>query len=180
MKKELFKELEIPEGVKVSLEENILIVEGKEGINKKKFNFGRLNFEIKDNKIVIGSKKSTKMEKKLMNTIVAHIKNMLEGVQNKFTYTLKICHSHFPFTVKQEGKKITVKNFLGEKLVREMALIDGVEIEIGKDIITVKSPNKELAGQAAANFETITKIRGRDKRIFQDGIYIIDKNGKKI
>ncbi len=72
-----------------------------------------------------------------------------------------------------------IKNFLGEKVDRILEVPDGVDVEIKKEIITVKSPNKELAGQASANFETATRIRGRDKRTFQDGIYIIEKGGKR-
>ena len=61
-----------------------------------------------------------------------------------------------------------------------MILPKGVEVVIDKAEITVSSVDKELAGQAAANFEIVTKIRGRDKRVFQDGIYIINKAGKEI
>ena len=115
-----------------------------------------------------------------MNTNVAHIENMLKGVKNKFEYQLKVCSSHFPMTVKVENGKIIVKNFLGEKVDREKEIPKEVEVEVKKDLITVKSVDKELAGQAAANFETITKIRNRDIRIFQDGIYIINKAGREI
>ena len=61
-----------------------------------------------------------------------------------------------------------------------MKLPEGIDLEIDKEIITIKSVNKEIAGQAAANFEAVTRIRGRDKRIFQDGIYIINKAGKEM
>lgn len=178
MKKDLFKEIEIPEDVNVKLEKNILIVKGPEGENKREFNFGKLDFEIKNKKIRIGHKKSTKSEKKMMNTITAHIKNIVQGVQKKFEYKLKICFGHFPFTVKIEGNKIIIKNFLGEKIDRKTTLPKGVEINLEKEMITIKSTDKEKAGQAAANLEEITRIKGRDKRVFQDGIYIINKCGK--
>lgn len=59
-------------------------------------------------------------------------------------------------------------------------MLDGVEIEVKKDSITLKSINKEAAGQTAANFEKATKIRNRDRRVFQDGLFIINKCGKDI
>jgi large subunit ribosomal protein L6 len=180
MKKELFVEIEIPEGIEVTFEDGFFKSKGPEGEIERKFNLGKLKTEISKNKIKIGNNKSTKNDKKRMNTIAAHIKNMIKGVQEKFEYKLKICFGHFPLNVKQEGNKVIIKNFLGEKINREVNIPKGAEVDIGKEIITIKSVNKEIAGQTAANFEAATKIGGRDKRIFQDGVYIINKSGKKI
>ena len=115
-----------------------------------------------------------------MNTIASHIKNMIKGVQEKFEYQLKICFSHFPINVEIKDKEAIIKNFLGEKIPRKTKIPEGVEVEVDKDIIKVRSVNKELAGQVAADFEIATKIRKRDKRVFQDGIFIINKAGKEI
>lgn len=180
MKKELYQEIEIPEGVGAEIEETILKVSGPEGRVERKFSINNLEFEKKDNKIVIGNKKATKKEKKLMNTIASHIKNMIKGVQEKFEYQLKICFSHFPITVEIKDKEAIIKNFLGEKIPRKTKIPEDVEVEIDKDVIKVISVNKELAGQVAANFEIVTKIRKKDRRIFQDGIFIINKAGKDI
>jgi len=180
MKKEIYQEIEIPEGVEVKLDRNVFSVRGANGENKKMFNLTRLEFEIKDGKIKIGNKKASKKEKKMMNSIAAHIVNMIKGVQEKFEYKLKICSSHFPISVSVKGRDVEVKNFLGEKIPRKVKIPEGVEIEVNGDIIIIKSSDKELAGQAAANFEMITKIRARDKRVFQDGIYITDKAGRKM
>jgi len=180
MKKEIFENIEIPEGVNIEVVGNELKVKGPEGEISRKFDPGKAKIELKENKIVIGHKSASKNEKKRINTIVAHIKNMFKGVTTKFEYKLKICYGHFPFTLKQDGNKVIVKNFLGEKVDRIVNLPEGIEIQITKDIITIKSVDKELAGQASANFETATKIKGRDKRKFQDGVYITEKDGKKI
>jgi len=180
MKKELFQKIQIPEGVEAEINETILKVSGPEGEVEKKFSINNLEFKKEDNKIIIGNKKATKKEKKLMNTIASHIKNMIKGVQEKFEYQLKICFSHFPINVEIKDKEAIIKNFLGEKIPRKTKILEGVEVEIDKDIIKVKSVNKELAGQVAANFEIATKIRKKDKRVFQDGIFIINKAGKEI
>ncbi len=180
MKKELYQNIEIPEGVEVTINDDEITVKGELGENKRSFNIYNMTLEKKDDKIIIGSKKATKTEKKMMNTIAAHIKNMMKGVQEKFEYTLKICFSHFPFTVKHEGNKIIVNNFLGEKINRVVEMPEGAEIEINKDMITIKSINREIAGQAAANLEKVTKVRNKDIRVFQDGIYILNKAGRDL
>ncbi len=180
MKKPLFKKIEIPEGIEINLEDSKINVKGPEGELTRNFNPGRVKIEFNGKEIILGQEKATKNEKKIMNTLEAHIKNMIKGVTKKFEYNLKICHGHFPFTVKIEGDKAIIKNFLGEKVERIVKIPEGVEIEIKKEIITIKSMDKELAGQASANFEKATKIKGRDLRVFQDGIYIIEKAGKKM
>lgn len=180
MKKELYQEIEIPEGVEIELEGSTLGIKGPEGEFKRKFEIGKLDFKKEGNKINIGNKKSTKREKKLMNSVAAHVKNMIKGVQEKFEYQLKVCSSHFPMTVEVKENEVEIKNFLGEKIPRKAKISEGVEVSLEKDIITVKSANKEKAGQVAANIESVTKVSNKDRRVFQDGVFIINKSGKEI
>ena len=180
MKKELYQKIEIPEGIEAEIIGSVLKIRGPEGETEKKFNTNNLEFKKEDNKIIIGNKKATKKEKKLMNTFASHIKNMIKGVKEKFEYQLKICFSHFPINVEIKDKEVIIKNFLGEKIPRKTKIPGSAEVEVEKDIIKVRSVSKELAGQVAANFETATKIRKKDKRVFQDGIFIINKAGREI
>lgn len=180
MKAEFSQTIEVPEGIEIKLENRTLTVKGPEGENSREFKTGKIKFEIKDGKIVLSDKKATKTEKRMINTFTAHIKNMIKGVQEKFEYKLKVCFHHFPITVKIEGNKATIKNFLGEKIDRHCEIPKGAEVEVQKDTITIKSINREIAGQAAANFETATKVRNRDRRIFQDGIFMTNKPGREI
>ena len=180
MKKEIFQQIEIPDGVEADIEDNTLIVKGPEGENRRTFKTNRLDFEKKDGKIIIGSKQATKREKKMINTTATHIKNMILGVQKKFEYKLKITFMHFPISVEIVDREFVIKNFLGEKIPRKAKILEGVDASIDKDIITIRSHDKEIAGQTSANLEVATKIRNKDLRIFQDGIYIINKAGREI
>jgi len=180
MKKEFIREIEIPNDVEVNLIGNDLTIKGPQGTNKRELKIGKATIEIKDNKIILMDKRATKKEKKLINTAKSHIENMIKGVKEKFEYKLKICSSHFPITVNIKDGKAIIKNFLGEKIDREAKIPEGVEVKVDKEFITVSSTDKELVGQAAANLENSTKIRNRDRRIFQDGIYITNKPGKVI
>jgi len=180
MKQKFYKEIEIPQGVEIKLEDSLLVVKGKEGENERELNLNNISLEIKKEKIVIGNDKTTKNEKKRINTLVAHIQNMIKGVQEKFEYKLKICSSHFPMNVSSKGDVVEIKNFLGEKISRETKIPKGAQMQIQGQNITITSTDKEIAGQAAANLEAITKIKKKDSRIFQDGIYIVNKAGKEI
>jgi len=180
MRRELFEKIKIPEGVEVEVDGTRVVVKGKHGTNERKFNISSLSMEKKNNELVIGGKVITKREKAKMNTIVAHIANMIKGVQGKFEYKLKVCFSHFPMTVELKGKEALIKNFLGEKVPRKAKIINGADVEVHGDVITINSNSIEIAGQTAANFETATRIPNKDRRVFQDGIFITSKCGEPI
>jgi large subunit ribosomal protein L6 len=81
-------------------------------------------------------------------------------------------------TVKIEGDKFKIKNFLGEKIERTAMICPNTKVSIKGNIVEVSSVDIEKAGQTAANIEIATKIRNRDRRVFQDGIFITEKPGR--
>ena len=176
----MFEKIKIPEGVEVETDGAKITVKGKNGTNEKKFALANLKMEKKGNEIVIGTEKAAKKEKMRMYTLVAHIKNMIKGVQDKFEYQLKICFSHFPITVEVKGNEAVIKNFLGEKVPRKAKIVEGVNVNVDKEMITITSSDIEAAGQTAANLETATRIAKRDRRVFQDGIFMTSKCGEPI
>jgi len=183
MKEKIYKrEIEIPEGIEVSLDNFIFSVKNKEkNVEVKKKLFDKtIKMEIKDNKVIFSAEKASRKQKRIINTFSAHIKNMIKGVIEPCVYKLKICASHFPMNVSVKDGVFIVENFLGEKTPRKLKLKEGVEVKIEGDAVIVESPDKELAGQVAADIETLTKRTRYDKRIFQDGIYIFFKDGKEI
>lgn len=176
----LKKEIEIPEGVEVTLEGRTLIV--KKGSNELKRSLYHPTIEIlkEGQNIVLNPKKFSKREKKIINTYTAHIKSMFVGVVEPFVYKVKICSSHFPMNVSTKDNKVIIKNFFGEKIPRVAHIVEGSQLKIEGDVIIITSPNKEAAGQTAANCEKATKITNRDRRVFQDGLWIVEKAGKEL
>ncbi len=177
MRKEIKKTIEIPEKIEVKVELPIVVVNGPLGSLEKTFKIKNIMIQKENNQIVIWYNKASKKEKKLIHTIAAHIANMIKGVSEGYEYQLQICSTHFPTSVKIDKEKnlFIIKNFLGENKDRVVKLIPGVEIKIEGDIIKINSINKELAGQQAADIESASRIRKKDKRVFQDGIWIIKK-----
>ncbi len=179
-KERLRKEIEIPEGVQVIIDDGTVKVKGPSAEISRKLTYPTLQIKIEDNKIVLDPIKLTKKEKMMINTFVAHLSNMIKGSQEPFVYKIKIASSHFPMNVTVQGNEVIVKNFFGEKVPRKARIMDNVKVEVSGDIITVTSNDKEAAGQTAANLEQSTRITNRDRRVFQDGLWIIDKAGKEM
>lgn len=178
---DLKEEIEMPNGITAKIEEHILIIKKDSAELKRELN-RLIEVRVEGNKIILEAKKATKKEKKVLGSFVAHIKNIIRGLNEKFKYRLQAASVHFPMTlsIDKEKNELLVKNFLGEKTDRRIKLVKGAEVKINKDIIEIESENKELAGQCAANIEKGTKVRNKDRRIYQDGIYIIEKPGRNL
>ena len=181
IKKNVFnEELNIPENVELNIEGSLIKIKGPEGDNERRLINPRIKIKKENNKLILTSENYTKKQKRILKTFKAHLRNMINGVLNQYTYTLKICSGHFPMNVSVVNDKVIIKNFFAEKIPREAKILPKVEVKINGDIITVKSADRELAGQTASNIEQACRITNRDRRIFMDGIYITSKANKEI
>ncbi|MBN2458021.1 50S ribosomal protein L6 [Candidatus Woesearchaeota archaeon] len=174
------EELNLSDGVSVSVDKRLVKVTGPKGeVQRALFSPG-IMIEPSGNNVTIKVRKYTMREKKLVGTFRAHIKNMAKGVTEGCVYKLKICSGHFPMNISFGNGVLTIKNFIGEKIPRTITIDPKVTLKLDGDIITLESVDKELVGQTAANIEKKTKRPNFDRRIFQDGIYITEKDGKEI
>lgn len=174
MKTDIREEIDVPEGVQVKLDGS-LHVKGPKGEIVRQLSDPFVSLAVDKEKIVLTSTQATKREKKKLYTFVAHINNMLKGVKKGFYYEMKICAAHFPINAAVVGKELVIKNFLGEVAPRKLQLHAGVTVKVNGDIVRIESIDKELAGMTASDIELITRIRNRDRRVFQDGIFIVRK-----
>lgn len=175
MKLDIIEKVKIPEGVTLDIDNNIVKVKGSKGSNEKKIFHPKVKIEKKDNLVILTSKKATKKDKTMINTLKAHIKNMIKGVEKGYEYQLKICSGHFPMNVSLQDNQLTIKNFFGEKKPRKVRILEGAKVKIEGDIIKINGLDIDIVSQTASKIELTTKRNGFDRRIFQDGIWIIKK-----
>ena len=136
---------------------------------------------VENNQVVFTAvKKFTLRHKRLINTYKAHLKNIFKGVTAGHSYVLKICSGHFPMNVALKGKNLEVKNLFGETIPRVLEIPEGAQVKVEGDKINVTGIDKELVSRCAAGIEQLTRRPGFDKRVFQDGAYIIEKDGRPI
>lgn len=173
------KSFSVPKNVAVKIEQGKVIVKGPKAELQREFPSKVIEAVISNEKIEVKPKNKTAFARMLAGTYTSHIKNMVAGVQNHFIYTLKIVFTHFPITVAISGTELQVQNFLGEKKARKVTIPSGVKVSVQNDLIKIESADLELAGKTATLIETATRITGRDRRVFQDGIYITQKGKGK-
>ncbi len=171
---------EVPQGVTVAVDHGNVLVKGPKGELARRMYAPGVSVTVEGQRVVFKAKKATKREKRMLYTFLAHLKNMVRGVQQPWVYRLKLCAGHFPMTAAIVANKFVLKNFLGEKTPRECAIPKGVDVKIAGQEITVTAVDRELAGQTAGLLELLTFKPKKDQRIFQDGIYITEKPGKEI
>ena len=173
------KSVAIPAGIEVKAEKNIIIVKGPKAELRREFPSKVIEIVSADGKFEVKAKEETAFARTLVGSYTSHIKNMVHGVQAPYIYTLKVTYTHFPMTVSVSGTEFQVQNFLGAKKPIKVKLPAGVKVSIQNDIIKVESADLELAGKAATLIEQSTRLSGRDRRVFQDGIYITQKGKGK-
>ncbi len=170
----LREEIPVPEGVEVTIDKEVTVT-GPKGELKRKFNSSNISIRQEDGLVILETRFPKKRDKAMLGTIKSHISNMIHGLTEGFTYKMKIVYAHFPMTVKAAKDKVTIENFLGERYPRTAKVVGTAQVKIRGDELVITGVNKEDVGQTMANLEQATKIKGKDPRVFQDGIYLVAK-----
>lgn len=153
----------VPEGVKVEFAAEELTVSGPKGNVKKKL--PPVSTKIEVGKVTFVGDKAA------VGTAVALLNSAIKGVTEGFVRHMVVVFSHFPITVEVKEKEIYIKNFLGEKVPRIASIVGDTEVKVEKDKITIAGCDAYAVGQTVANIRAATRIKAKDPRVFQDGIY---------
>ena len=169
-------EIQIPDDVKVNLKGSMLQVQGPLGNVYKNFKKIPVIIEINDNKILLKKTGERKKHLAILNTSKSLIQTLCLGVVDGFTIKMKIVYSHFPITVKAEGKNVLIENFQGERAPRVSVINGATKVTVKGDDVIITGPVLTDVSQTAANIQQKSKVKNKDHRVFLDGIYRYSKS----
>ena len=170
-------DLSVPKGATVRLDGRFVVVHGPLGTVRRPFPVDALELGTREGSATLTLKipSNRKRAKALLHTWEAHLRNLLLGVTQGFEARMKVVAAHFPMKVQSKDGELLIENFLGEKYPRTARLVSGVKAEVSGEFVILSGHDVEEVGQSAANIERATHIRDYDPRVFQDGIYIVEK-----
>uniref|UniRef100_A0A6U3WAV7 Large ribosomal subunit protein uL6 alpha-beta domain-containing protein n=1 Tax=Ditylum brightwellii TaxID=49249 RepID=A0A6U3WAV7_9STRA len=169
----------IPEGVDVSINARSVTVTGPRGTLSRDFKHIQMDLKkIGKSSIRVDIWFATRKQLACVRTICSHIDNMMVGVTQGFLYKMRFVYSHFPINVSLSGNTVEIRNFLGEKRVRKVELLEGVKYVRSADVkdqIELAGNDIALVSLTAAKIQQATNVRHKDLRKFLDGIYVSEK-----
>jgi len=170
------RSIKIPEGVEVDVEGGVVTVKGSLGTVSRDFGHTAVSIRKGNNEISIAIEGTGKKAESILGTITKHVGNMLLGTTKGFQCKMMIVYSHFPVTLKVDGDKILIRNFIGERAPREVK-VEGkdTKVTIDGENVSLKGVDIEKIMQTAANLENATRIIAKDQRVFLDGVYVVEK-----
>ncbi|KAI3981876.1 hypothetical protein MKX01_041139 [Papaver californicum] len=178
--------MDIPDGVKIKVKAKMIEVEGPRGKLIRNFRHLNLDFQLIKNAETgekqlkvdawFGSRKTSAS----IRTALSHVNNLITGVTKGYRYKMRFVYAHFPInaSITNGNKGIEIRNFLGEKKVRKVDMLDGVSIvrsEKVKDELVLDGNDVELVSRSCALINQKCHVKNKDIRKFLDGIYVSEK-----
>ncbi|CAI0456351.1 unnamed protein product [Linum tenue] len=161
--------MDIPEGVKIKVHAKVIEVQGPRGTLVRDFKHLNLDFQlIKDEetglrKLKVDSWFGTRKTSASIRTALSHVENLITGVTKGYRYKMRFVYAHFPInaSITNANKAIEIRNFLGEKRVRKVDMLDGVTVirsEKTKDELVLDGNDVELVSRSAALINQVTLL----------------------
>ena len=133
------RQLAIPEGVTVSIDNRLVTVKGNKGELSLTLD-SKINVEVKDGTVIVTRVNDSIPAKKMHGTTNANIKNMIEGVSKGFSKSLEIIGVGYRFN--KSGNKLVIHS--GKSHTDELEVPEGLTLEVeGNNKATVSGISKE-------------------------------------
>lgn len=169
------KILEIPEGVEIKNDNNLLTVKGPKGELTRQFHQD-MTIKIENNVLTVERPSDHKEHRALHGTTRSLIGNMVDGVHAGFEKTLEI--QGVGYRAQKQGNKLIMN--AGYSHPVEIEHIEGIEIEVPANTkVIIRGIDKELVGAVAANIRAIRPPEPyKGKGIRYAGEHVRRKEGK--
>merc|ERR1711948_106289 len=174
--------VDIPEGVEISVKNRVVTVSGKRGKVSKSFpNIPCLlrNQTGKSGKqLNIAMWFKNRKQRAMTKTMASLVENMIVGVTNGYRYVMKYGHKRHPMKPASaaDKKSINIANYLGSQYIRHIKAPAGVSIDCDPENqakeIFVTGIDNETVGTTCAMIHQSCRPRALDRRKFEDGLYI--------
>lgn len=167
--------IEIPEGVELTLAENVVTVKGKKGEITRVIS-PLVDIEIEDNIVNVVRKNDEKNSRMVHGTTRSLLNNMVVGVAEGFSKSLEIIG--VGYRAQLQGSKLILS--LGLSHPVEFETPEGLEVEVPKNTeIIIKGADKEAVGAFAANIRAIRPPEPyKGKGVRYAGEFVLRKEGK--
>ena len=168
------KEIQLPDGIKAEVKGSTIAVSGKLGTNNRKFNDALVSAKADQGKITLNHVEDKKLMDKGMNAenaLSKELQNDVKGVTQYFEFKMKSVHAHFPITVEVKGQVININNIIGERVPRVARIVGSTKVEIKGQNVRLYGTSLDDVSQTAANIRKACRMRNKDTRVFQDGLY---------
>lgn len=179
---ESYQTITIPEGVSVTTQSRVVTVKGPRGTLTKEFKHVNVELSQVKNQIKVTVWFGSKKERACIRTVCSHIENLIKGVTKGFQYKMRLVYAHFPInmSVVDNNKAVEVRNYLGEKNVRKIEMLNGVTVAAHtvKDEFILSGNDLEAVSQSAASIQQSFQAKNKDIRKFLDGIYVSERGVK--
>ena len=167
--------VQIPQGVTVTVNRHMLLVDGPRGRAIKSFRKIPVHMSVGEGVVDLRAAGARKRDFAIMNTARSLVRNLCEGVVEGYTVKMKIVFAHFPITIKVQDDTVLIENFQGERAPRRARICGSTKVVLQGDDVVVSGHVLTDVTQTAANIHLHTRIKNKDHRVFLDGIYVYDK-----
>jgi len=142
--------VKLPQGVSAVLKDSVLEVKGPKGQLTRELR-PEMTIEIDSDEIRVRRPSDLNRHRAFHGLTRNLIANMVQGVSEGFTKVLEINGVGYRAVV--QGKSLELH--LGYSQPVNFPLEEGVEAQVEKNVLTLKSINKELLGQVAADIRDL-------------------------
>ena len=166
----------------MSANKRIVTVRGPRGVLVRDFKHASVEMSVAHNgrKLFVGTWEARRKQSSCVQSIIAHVQNMITGVTKGYQFKMRLVHSHFPMTVDIPDTKdsISVCLFIGKKHRHTINMYPGVSIEMNPELPTeliIRGNDLEKVSTNCAQIHQSLKCHDKDLRKFLDGIFVSEK-----